>query len=334
MDTLNLLITEHAGQTEEQLESLTQQAGQTKKQLKSLTQDLETICSKLESLRGTTTQLSTDLQEVQTGISNIACSDSEETSQLIQNLQDDITKQLTDIESKVDTLFDQRYTCGGTGGWRHAVSLDLSDETTSCPNGWELTTSTPRTCGASVTSNPFCYSATFPVSGGEYNRVCGRIKAYQFNSPGAFTNFFSGTFTEIDDAYAYGVSLTYGSPRNHIWTFAAGSQEIITRSLSVCPCSTSPEILSATNLPPFVGEDFFCESGNNFGMAPPGRLLSDDVLWDGEDCGSVPACCTINNPPFFTKQLPCPTSEAIEARICGDTAMGTVAIERVELYVQ
>ena len=169
---------------EEQLESLTQKAEQTQEQLDSLTGDLETICSKLESLTATTTQLSTDLQEVQISISNIACSDSEETSQLIQNLQDDITTQLTDIDSKVDTLFDQRFTCGGTGGWRRAVHPDLSDETTSCPNGWELTSSSPRTCSGSFTGTTSpCYSAIFPVSGGEYNRVCGRIKGYQFNRP-------------------------------------------------------------------------------------------------------------------------------------------------------
>jgi len=334
VDTLNLLVTEQGGQTEEQLESLTQKAEQTQQQLDSLTGDLETICSKLESLTATTTQLSTDLQEVQTSISNIACSDSEETSQLIQNLQDDITTQLTGIDSKVDTLFDQRFTCGGTGGWRRAVYLDLSDETTPCPNGWELTSSSPRTCGRSFGSNllPVCHSATFPVSGGEYNRVCGRIKGYQFEGPRAFFPFIIGSVTDIDGAYAYGISLTNGSPRNHIWTFAAGFREIQAANADVCPCSILPGI--NFSLPPFVGEDFFCESGiNTGGPVPPRTLFTDDVLWDGEDCDPTPTCCPINNPPFFTKQLPCPTSEAIEARICGNT-QGAVAIELVELYVQ
>jgi len=165
------------------------------------------------------------------------------------------------------------------------------------------------------------------VSGGEYNRVCGRIKGYQLNTPGAFSPFIVFGVTDIDDAYAYGISLTYGSPRNHIWTFAAGFREDAV-FIGACPCSISPG--TSFNLPPFVGENYFCESGRNLASPPDMMLFTDDVLWDGEDCAT---CCTINNPPFFTKQLPCPTSEAIEARICGDQ-FGTVEIERVELYVQ
>ena len=28
------------------------------------------------------------------------------------------------------------YQCGGTGGWRRAVYLDMKDPSTTCPSGW------------------------------------------------------------------------------------------------------------------------------------------------------------------------------------------------------
>ena len=40
---------------------------------------------------------------------------------------------------------------------------------------------------------------------------------------------------------------------------------------------------------------------------------------------------SFNNPPYFTKQLPCPTTDDIEARICH---YEDASIELIELYVQ
>ena len=36
----------------------------------------------------------------------------------------------------------------------------------------------------------------------------------------------AGEHGTIDDVYCGGVAVTYGSPRQHIWTFAAGIWEI------------------------------------------------------------------------------------------------------------
>ena len=39
------------------------------------------------------------------------------------------------------------HTCGGTGGWRRAVYLDMTDLNTDCPSGWRETGYSKRTCG-------------------------------------------------------------------------------------------------------------------------------------------------------------------------------------------
>ena len=65
-------------------------------------------------------------------------------------------------------------------------------------------------------------------------------------------------------------------------------------------------------------------------------LYSNDVLWDGQDCTSNSTCCQLNNPPWFTKNLPTNTTDDIELRLCADylPADTDVPIELVELYVQ
>ena len=60
------------------------------------------------------------------------------------------------------------------------------------------------------------------------------VVAYQFGSPNAF--WLSGhSLQTIDGAYVDGVSLTYGNPRQHIWTFAAALDE--REGSWSCPCT-------------------------------------------------------------------------------------------------
>ena len=150
--------------------------------------------------------------------------------------------------------------CGGTWGWRRAVYLDMTDPKTNCPSGWQLTGYSKRTCGRASSSSLSCDSVFFPVSGGPYRLVCGRIRAYQYGLPDAFSAYDRAGQTTIDSAYVSCVAIMYGSPRQHIWTFASGTRE--NRTLfyySSCPCDSSGVI----SIPPFVGEDYFCESGYN-----------------------------------------------------------------------
>ena len=241
--------------------------------------------------------------------------------ELDKNLEKKFTLQLKNSYGYITS-----YTCGGTGGWRRVVYLDMTDPNTTCPSDWQLTRHSKRTCGIHSRTLT-CDSVIFPVSGGEYTRVCGRIKGYQLFSTDAFEAYHIGDATTIDGAYVSGVSLTHGSPRQHIWTFAAGYSEYHHTRNDACPCDATINI----NIPPFVGGEYFCESGRNSG--PNTQFYPDDPLWDGDGCTASSTCCSFNNPPYFTKQLPSLTTDDIEARICHKDGDDT-PIELIELYVQ
>ena len=45
-------------------------------------------------------------------------------------------------------------------------------------------------------------------------------------------------------------------------------------------------------------------------------LYSDDPLWDGSDCHSNSTCCSLHDPPYFTKSLNTTTTDDNELRLC------------------
>jgi hypothetical protein len=230
------------------------------------------------------------------------------------------------------------HTCNGTPGWRHVVFINMTNTSYNCPTGLNLTSYmySKRTCGRPHTSQHGCSSTTFTTGGLSYSRVCGRIRGYQVGSTSAFRPASS---QDIDNHYVDGVSLTHGGAgrRQHIWTFAVGLSEntatCAVASTECCPCDTA---IHGT-IPTFIGNDYFCESGlHSAWNRQYGVFHSDDVLWDGQNCTSTSTCCQLNNPPWFTKNLPNATTDDIELRICAENQYGyeDVAIELIELYVQ
>ena len=252
-------------------------------------------------------------------------------SELEHNVLTNVTKEL---KKTADYVLEELppYECGGTGDWRRVVYLDMKDPNSQCPTGWQLTSHSKRTCGKVNTSSLSCDSVFFPVSGGNYASVCGSIRAYQYVGVDGFEAYHDGRVTTIEGAYVSGVSLTHGSPRQHIWTFAAGYSEHLPTRNDVCPCDASINI----TIPPFVAGDYFCESGASSEYPNFNTIYSDDPLWDGEGCSSSSSCCSFNNPPYFTKQLTRPTSDPIEARLCRwESSEGDDSpVELVELYVK
>ena len=220
-----------------------------------------------------------------------------------------------------------RTCCNSRGGWMRVANLNMTDTNQHCPSGFRLITSPKRTCRTPGSS---CVSTTFPLNGFNYSKVCGRIIAYQYGSPDAFGWTTGRT---IDDGYVDGVSLTHGqTPRKHIWTFAAAIDE--TKSdTTACPCTKTNKQYTG-RVPPFIGQDYFCDTGSTYSWRH--LFYSGDPLWDGSGCGSTSSCCGFNNPPWFCKQLPQPTSDDIEMRLCVDQATNDedVALESVEIYVQ
>ena len=123
--------------------------------------------------------------------------------------------------------------------------------------------------------------------------------------------------------------------QDHIWSFAAGvterSQSSERARQSNCPCS--PE--AGTQPPASIGGNYFCESGNPNNVFEEGRLYSSDRLWDGRKCEG--SCCEgTPSPPWFSVQLPAPTTDVIKVSICCDesTMNEDTPIELIEMYVQ
>ena len=209
------------------------------------------------------------------------------------------------------------------------ANLNMTDNNQQCPSGFRLITSPKRTCGTPGSS---CVSTKFPLNGVKYSKVCGKIIGYQYGGPNAFGPHYN--FNEkIDNGYVDGVSLTHGqTPRKHIWTFAAANDETRSDPL-VCPCTKTDTPYTGL-VPPFIGQDYFCDTGSRYKWQS--QFYSADPLWDGSGCGSTSSCCGFNNPPWFCKQLPQPTSDDIEMRVCVNQATSEedVALESVEIYVQ
>ena len=146
----------------------------------------------------------------------------------------------------------------------------------------------------------------------------------------AFEMYDEGTVTSIDGPYyVSGISLTHGSPiRNHIWTFASGIRETYHTRNDACPCDATIPI----SIPPFVGDDYFCESGFNT-LADIGFSVNDP-LWDGSGCSSTSTCCSFNSPPYFHKTLSNATFDDIEMRLCHRDPTDDSPVEFIELYVR
>ena len=224
-----------------------------------------------------------------------------------------------------------RTCCNSTGGWMRVANLNMTDTNQQCPSGFRLITSPKRTCGTPGSS---CVSTTFPLNGVKYSKVCGKIIAYQYGSPDGFHPYYHNRGLNVDDRYVEGVSLTHGqTPRKHIWTFAAALDEI-RANYYVCPC-TKPDTPYTGVVPSFIGQDYFCDTGSRYHYQLA-HFYSADPLWDGSGCGSTSSCCGFNNPPWFCKQLPQPTTDDIEMRLCVDspTSDEDVALETVEIFVQ
>ena len=210
----------------------------------------------------------------------------------------------------------------GIGEWTRVAFLNMSDPLQHCPSAWrEYTTNGVRVCGRPSTSNDMCHGTFYFAGGRTYTKVCGRVTGYQVGHPDAF--HISDT---INQAYVEGVSITHGSPRSHIWTLAADISEI---GNTACPCDNG----SLSNPPSFVGDNYYCESGNSASSYTDYFLYASDPLWDGQRCSSEGSCCS--TAPWFNVDLINPTSDSIEVRICADydTSEDT-PIQLLELYTQ
>ena len=232
--------------------------------------------------------------------------------------------------------FNRQCGCGGSDTWTRVAFLNMSDPNEVCPSNWTTYTSPVRACGTedSGSYSGQCDSAIYPNTTGQtYSRVCGRVIAYQHRNTKAFATLVTLNRT-LEQQYLDGVSITHGSAgsRQHVWSFASalGDNFATTNPQWSCSCSSSSNWPYSTS---FVGNDYFCDTGNHASVYSNGPF-PDDPLWDGAGCGPSNTCCAFNNPPWFCKTLPQPTTDDLEVRICDEWAQRDTPIQLMEIYVQ
>uniref|UniRef100_A0A1X7UWI6 Fibrinogen C-terminal domain-containing protein n=2 Tax=Amphimedon queenslandica TaxID=400682 RepID=A0A1X7UWI6_AMPQE len=230
--------------------------------------------------------------------------------------------------------------CSSTDGWTRLAYLNMTDSTVNCPSGFRLYQSGGvRACGRPVTSSGSCVSVQFPSHGISYSQVCGRVVGYQYGSTDAVDDAWGSNHNNLNADYVDGVSITRGSPRQHVWTLMAGLHEATTAHCNGrynCPCSEgSPQ---NSTLQSFIGNDYFCESANPAtDDSWQHSVYTSDPLWDGEGCGSLEGnCCNATGLPWFNKVLGTTTTDYLELRVCADEGTGNedAPVSFYELYVK
>ena len=217
--------------------------------------------------------------------------------------------------------------CNSGGGWIRVAYLNATNSSEKCPDGFRLYSENGvRACGRPVSSGGSCVGITFLSGNIEYSQVCGKVIGYQVGH----TDGAHHTTSSINSHYSDGVSLTHGNPRSHIWTFMAGSSD--EKLHSQCPCGS----LGPQTPPSFVGNDYYCESGNPK-YPVKGKFYTNDPLWDGHQCGNIETtCCQRTGIPWFNKKFSYSTTDNIEMRICLNegTSDEDCAVAQYEIFVK
>ena len=219
--------------------------------------------------------------------------------------------------------------CGTGGGWTRLAYLDMSDSTVNCPTGFRLYQSGGvRSCGRPVSSCGGCSSVQYPSNGISYSQICGRVVGYRYGSTDAVDTVY-GNISDINSYYVDGVSITHGSPRQHVWTLMAGLQHDASNN---CPCNTTLDDTFS-----FIESNYFCESGNP-NNTWTNTLYTGDPLWDGQGCDGLEApCCSVPGLPWFHRDYGnITTTDYIELRVCADESTDNedVPVSFYEIYVK
>ena len=210
-------------------------------------------------------------------------------------------------DSAVHVYCDMTSLCNVAGPWMRVAYLNLTDNGQQCPSGLEqLTVSDTVTCGISDMGIG-CSNVNYPIDTiHPHTQVCGKVLGRVIGTPDGFEMHQRGGNLTLDDNYVDGVSLTHGEPRQHIWTFAA-----VNSLTGMRGCDPPPSLQ-------LLHSEYFCDVGPTL-----------DIVWEGS--GS-----SLNNPPWFYRQLQQPITDSIEMRVCRDEDRSNedIGIEHIEIYVQ
>ena len=93
--------------------------------------------------------------------------------------------------------------------------------------------------------------------------MCGMARGYQ---RGITTAFYDSTFplSSIESPYVTGLSITYGSSHQYLWTYATGRYHHLNLNNSetkfICPCGDG-QVGPSSHY--YVGMNYYCESGTD-----------------------------------------------------------------------
>ena len=210
------------------------------------------------------------------------------------------------------------------GGWMRVGQINMTNPLETCPSPLHTVTSPKRICAKRGGAG--CSSVLFATHGVPYTQICGQAIGYQFYSTDGFAQRYSKA--RINSAYLDGISITYGKPRQHLWSYAIGLAQSHLDRIDACPCASS----LGAQPPSFVKNHYYCESGN-VGHAGS-QWYTNDPLWDGEGCPTNNTCCDPPNLPWFHRTIATSTTDDIEVRWCKDEpdTNEDIGVELIELY--
>ena len=223
--------------------------------------------------------------------------------------------------------------CGEEGGWTRLAYLNMSDTTQNCPPGLEeLEDEGIRLCRIDEELNG-CKSVKFPTNGIAYTHICGRVIGYQKGVPEALRN--QNNKNGINGPYLDGVSITRGSPREHVWSYIAGQRSDNNSNRNHCPCNNG----STIQIQGFIGSHYYCESGSNSEVRNTSKLYSSDPLWDGKNCLALeaPCCKSSDDLPWFHRDYGNATStDYLELRVCRNAKRTNedIPVQLYEIYIK
>ena len=236
--------------------------------------------------------------------------------------------------------------CGNvTAGWMRVAYINISDPNNSCSESG-LTHTVARSIDERIPEKNVCTrSRTKPEERGcssikietrrfPYNKVCGRVRGYQFRFTRAFHSSAYAGQKKTSDPYVSGLSVTHGEEQKHIWTFAAGFSKAYGFATVNCPHALYP----SPKPPYFVKEDYFCDSGNPNNSRDRWYLYY--ALWDSKWCEErMKSKWCKDGVPWFTKNVGDgkEVTDDIEVRMCHwppYTMIEDIGVDELEIYIK
>ena len=197
----------------------------------------------------------------------------------------------------------------------------MTDPREVCPSNFTQYSTPARGCGRHQTGWYTADSVVLKLKWQTYSKGCRKVLAYQRGTTDAFYSSIAAGQGNIETACICEGSITdmYGPPGSTTYMDVLlplyMNKIRITIGHGYVHVCTNTRYEWSWELPAFIGDHYFCDTGS----AGPGynsaTLFTSDPLWDGEGCGTFSTCCQLNGPPWFYRTLPhTATSDDIELR--------------------